>query len=107
MVLRSLWDALGFTGLSRSKKEHHDTVSDAREWFHEGNDDFEEVCEMAGLDSRKIRSAALRLIAAKQSGDHSNVPDFWREAFRRGRMPSYTAFESEIETLLQSGEIKA
>ena len=99
VLIRALWDSLGFTGESKPSL-HARLVREAREWFYnaENTESFEQVCLYAGYDARKVRRSAQNLIEARQSGDHTKIPDFWREAFRKGRMPSFSAYASEIDS---------
>lgn len=102
VLLRMLCDALGFTGES-DKKVHGRLVQEAREWFYDGEnlEDVELVCTFAGFNHERVRQSAQRLIAARQSGDHSQVPEYWRVAFARNRMPSFSAFAGAIDSQLQ------
>lgn len=89
-----LCDALGFVGAGMKPKDRAKCITDARLWFYDKKfkEEFEGTCESAGYNPEQVRAAARKLITAKQSGDHSNVPDYWRQAFRDGRMPSITAY---------------
>lgn len=93
-VFRMLCDALGFVGAGMKPKDRAKCVSDARLWFYDKKhkEEFEGTCESAGYNPEQVRAAARKLITAKQSGDHTNVPEYWRQAFRDGRMPSITAY---------------
>lgn len=93
-VFRMLCDALGFVGAGMKPKDRAKCISDARLWFYDKKfaEEFDATCESAGYNPEQVRAAARRLITAKQSGDHSNVPEYWRQAFRDGRMPSITAY---------------
>lgn len=104
VLFRTLCDALGFTGESNEKR-HTAVVREAREWFYDAKnaEDLEEVCTYAGYDPRRVRTAAQNLIEARQSGDHSKIPDFWREAFKRGRMPSFSAYAEAIDKKINRG----
>jgi hypothetical protein len=94
-----LCDALGFVGAGMKPKEREKTISEARLWFYDENktEEFEETCESAGYNPEQVRTAAHRLITAKQSGDHSRIPEYWRQAFRDGRMPSITAYNASAK----------
>lgn len=89
-----LCDALGFVGAGMKPKDRQKCINDARLWFYDRKfrDEFEGTCESAGYNPEQVRAAAQKLITAKQSGDHSKVPEYWRQAFREGRMPSITAY---------------
>lgn len=104
VLFRTLCDALGFTGESAPKR-HAKIVAEARSWFYDAAeyDDLDEVCTYAGYDTRRVRTAAQSLIEAKQSGDHSRVPDFWRDAFVKGRMPSFSAYAKVIDSAINRG----
>lgn len=93
-VFRMLCDALGFVGAGMKPKDRHKCITDARLWFYDRKhrEEFEATCDAAGYNSEQVRAAAHKLITAKQSGDHSNLPEYWRQAFRDGRMPSITAY---------------
>lgn len=102
VLFRALCDALGFTGES-DKRLHAIIVQDAREWFYDRAyaDTLEDVCDNAGYNFQRVRESACRLIEARQSGDHSHIPEFWRVAFRRNRMPSFSAFAEAIDKQLK------
>jgi hypothetical protein len=95
---RMLCDALGFVGAGMKAKDKQKCVSEARLWFYDKKykSEFEATCEAASYEPEQVRAAARKLITAKQSGDHSNVPDYWRKAFRDGRMPSLTAYNAAL-----------
>lgn len=97
VVFRALYDALGFTGLPKTSDEHAEAVDEARLFFFDQTGDFDLACEIAALDARAVRINAQRLITAKQSGDYSNIPDFWRGCFKRNRAPSYGAIAKELD----------
>jgi hypothetical protein len=103
VILRAICDALGFTNVSKKKEEHKRAVQEAREWFYENGPDFRKICEWADFDHDKVRTGVVKLIEARQSGDHSEIPDYWREAFRTNRMPSFTAFAEAIDNQLKRG----
>lgn len=100
VVYRALYDALGFTSISHKSEHHDEAVSEAREWFLDSThaDDFEEVCSAAQLDARKVRQSSIKLIKARQSGDYSQIPSFWRDCFFRNRAPSFGALEKDIDS---------
>lgn len=100
VLFRTLCDALGFTNTPKHTKEHTDAVAEARHWFYDCPDDIELVAQFSGLDPERVRKAGIQLIEAQQSGDHSRVPEFWRDAFRRNRMPSFTAYRDQIDKLI-------
>lgn len=102
IVFRLLYDALGMTSLPRGSEDHLDAVEEARYWFLDRSqeDDFEETCLWAELDARKVKQAARKLIEARQSGDHTQIPEFWRECFRKNRAPSIAALQDEIDRFL-------
>lgn len=93
-----LCDALGFVGAGMKPKDKEAHVTSARLWFIDPKqrDEFESTCEDAGYNHEQVKAAAIKLIIAKQSGDHSNVPDYWRQAFKDGRMPSITAYNAAL-----------
>jgi hypothetical protein len=97
-VFRMLCDALGFVGAGMKAKDKHKCVTEARLWFYDKKykEEFEATCEAAAYEPEQVRAAARKLIMAKQSGDHSNVPDYWRKAFKDGRMPSLTAYNAAL-----------
>jgi len=97
VIFRALYDALGFTGLPKNSDDHAEAVDEARLFFFENHDDFELACEIAALDARAVRENAQRLISAKQSGDYSGIPAFWRGCFKRNRAPSYGAIAKELD----------
>lgn len=101
VIFRALCDALGFTNLPKSSPERSVAVAKAREWFYSDDEDLHRIAEWAGFDGGRVRAAGIRLIEARQSGDHSQVPEFWRQAFRKGRMPSFTAYSEEIDKALK------
>lgn len=103
VILRAICDALGFTNVSKKKEEHVRAVREAREWFYDNGPDFRRICEWSDFDHVKVRAGVLKLIEARQSGDHSEIPDYWREAFRTNRMPSFTAFAEAIDNQLKRG----
>lgn len=93
-VFRMLCDALGFVGAGMKPEAKAACVTNARLWFYDMKfrDEFEATCESAGYNPDQVREAAHKLITAKQSGDHSKVHPYWRQAFKDGRMPSLTAY---------------
>jgi len=97
VVFRALYDALGFTGLPKNLDDHREAVDEARLFFFDATEDFDFVCEVASLDARAVRENAQMLIAARQSGDYSNIPSFWRGCFKRNRAPSYGAIAKELD----------
>lgn len=113
LLFRALCDALGFTGLPAfvklknktviANEEHREAVLDAVEFFYQDEDYILEqyVCPILDLDYGRTKAFAIRLIEARNTGDHSQVPELWRRAFRTGRMPSFTAYRSDIEDLLR------
>lgn len=103
VIFRALCDALGFTNLSRVSKERDAVVQEAREWFYKCDEDIELCARFAGLDGERVKKAGIMLIEARQSGDHSQIPAFWRDAFKRNRMPSFTAYADEIDKALKRG----
>lgn len=102
VLFRALCDALGFTGESDPKVKGR-IMREAREWFYDRNqyEDFEEVCTLAGYPAPRVRRNCQKLIEAKQSGDHTDIPDFWRDTFKRGRMPSFSAYSEAIDKQLK------
>lgn len=103
VILRAICDAVGFTNENKSKDAHGEAVQDARRWFYDAGEDFQDICDYADFDHRRVRSGVTRLIQARQSGDHTHLPSFWRKAFEHNRMPSFTRFSEEIDALLKRG----
>jgi len=103
VILRAICDALGFTNVSKAKDEHSRAMKEAREWFYEANLDFRRICEWAGFEYTRVKEGSIKLIEARQSGDHSEIPEYWREAFRTNRMPSFTAYSDAIDKQLKRG----
>lgn len=103
VILRAICDALGFTNENKSTQTHRDAVDGAREWFYENSEDFQMICENAGFDNERVKKGVIHLIEARQSGDHSSIPDYWRKAFVSNRMPSFTAYAEEIDKQLKRG----
>lgn len=103
VILRAICDALGFTNVSKKKDEHSRAVTEAREWFYDNGPDFRRMCEWADFEATRVRVGVIKLIEARQSGDHSDIPEYWREAFRTNRMPSFTAFAEAIDKQLKRG----
>jgi len=97
VVFRALYDALGFTGLPKGSEDHAEAIDEARKFFFSQNDDLALTCEIAALDTRAVRISAQRLINARQSGDFSQIPKFWRGCFSRNRAPSYGAISKELD----------
>ncbi len=99
VVIRAICDALGFTNLPPTKKAHAEAVKEAQAWFTEDDQsgNFEAVCEIAGVDSAKVRASAIKLIQARWSGDYTRVPEFWREVLSAGRMPNLTNIERALD----------
>lgn len=97
-VFRMLCDALGFVGAGMKPKDKQKCVAEARHWFYDERyeDEFEETCISAGYNPEQVKTAAIKLITAKQTGDHSRIPEYWRQAFRDGRMPSFTAYTEAL-----------
>ena len=100
VIYRALYDALGFTGLNKASEDHKEVVSEARVWFFDDLEDLEICCELANLDFRKVHTSSVKLIEARQSGDFSKIPDFWRDCFRRNRAPSFGALQKTIDLYL-------
>lgn len=99
VIYRALYDALGFTGVSRKSDEHLEAVEDARKWFYDTDTDkegLEFACNMAQLDYRLVKASSIKLIEAKQSGDYSKIPNFWRDCFARNRAPSFGALQKDV-----------
>lgn len=103
VIFRTLCDALGFTNLPKASPERETVIKEARAWFYECDDDIDECARLAGLDGDRVKKSGIQLIEARQSGDHSQILPFWREAFRRNRMPSFTAYADEIDLALKRG----
>lgn len=101
VIFRALCDALGFTNLPKASAEREEVISEARVWFYECHEDVELAARFAGLDPERVKKSGIDLIEARQSGDHSNVPAFWRDAFQKGRMPSFTAYAEQIDNALK------
>lgn len=101
VILRAICDAVGFTNEHKTKRAHLEAEQDAKLWFLEAREDFCDICEYAGFDSEKVRAGVVKLIEARQSGDHTRLPGFWREAFEKNRMPSFTRYSEEIDELLR------
>lgn len=97
VIFRALYDALGFTGLPKNSDDHAEAVDEARLFFFDTTGEFEIACEIAALDVRAVRESAQKLITARQSGDYSNIPPFWRGCFKRNRAPSYGAIAKELD----------
>ena len=97
VIFRALYDALGFTGLPKNSDDHSEAVDEARLFFFDQTGDFALACEIAVLDTRAVRENAQRLITARQSGDYSSIPAFWRGCFKRNRAPSYGAIAKELD----------
>ena len=100
VIYRALYDALGLTGLSKNSEEHWAANAEAKLWFINDVTDLEICCELANLDFRKIRASCIKLIEARQSGDFSRIPKFWRDCFRRNRAPSYGVLQKTIDQYL-------
>jgi hypothetical protein len=96
VIYRALCDALGFTNLPHDKEEHRRCVNEARAWFIEAQDEYRDICDIAGMDAVIVRQTATQLIYARSSGDHTKVPPFWREVFQRKRIPNLTNIERAI-----------
>jgi len=101
VVYRALYDALGFTSVSRNSDAHLEIVTEARNWFlNPDTTDFDFVCDMAQLDRRKIKQSSIKLIEARQSGNYSRIPAFWRDCFKRNRAPSFGALEKDLDVYI-------
>lgn len=96
VIVRALCDALGFTNLPHDKEEHRRTVNKARQWFIEGGEDLELLCDLAEIDHYKVRSVCMALIHARSTGDHTQVPKFWRHVFRGRRVPNLTNIDRAL-----------
>ncbi len=99
VVYRALYDALGFTGLPKGSDDHKDAVDEARRWFYNATEDLDISCAIAHLDGYAVRKSAVNLIEARQSGDLTRIPSFWRDCFRRNRAPSYGALQKDVDSL--------
>lgn len=99
VVIRALCDALGFTNLDPTKSNHSRAIKEAQRWFHDGGSDFSYVCDLASVDTERVRRVAIELIQAKATGDHSRVPEFWRIVFAQNRMPNLTGIEKALDAV--------
>ena len=88
VIYRALCDALGFTNLDKKSNAHKLAITESTSWFYDQSSNFRLICELAGYNSEKVSSVITTIIESKQSGDHSKIAPFWREAFRRNRMPA-------------------
>lgn len=96
VIVRALCDALGFTNLPHDKPEHRKTVNTARAWFIEDSEDFNLMCILASMEPTHIRKISMALIHAQSSGDHTEIPAFWKHVFRGRRVPNLTNIERAL-----------
>jgi len=86
VVLQALLDC---GNLSRSLNpswpdwKHRQITEDARSWFRDADEDFSDVCILAGLDSRLIRKFGMRVSRGDPKAKRSLVE--WRDWFRKPR----------------------
>ena len=84
VILQALLDC---GNLSRSVNpsypdwKHRQITEEARQWFREQGQDFEDVCSLAKLDSRLIRKVALRIARGETKAKRSLIE--WRDWFRK------------------------
>ena len=84
VILQALLDC---GNLSRSVNpsfpdwKHRQITEEARQWFREQGQDFEDVCALAKLDSRLIRKFALRIARGETKAKRSLIE--WRDWFRK------------------------
>ena len=84
VILQALLDC---GNLSRSVNpsypdwKHRQITEEARQWFREQGQDFEDVCSLAKLDSRLIRKFALRIARGETKAKRSLIE--WRDWFRK------------------------
>lgn len=106
VIIRAIFDALGFTNVTQStrkgQEEHDAVIADARLWFLDAtpDNDFEYVCSLADVNHEKCREVVLKLMHARKTGDHTGLPDFWRDSFKRGYAPSLTWLKKHIDELI-------
>lgn len=97
VLFRAVCDSLGFTNEAKASPKHPKAVEEARQWFYDRCDDFELICEGAGFDPEFVSAGAIKLIVARQTGDHTGVPPYWREVFLNNRMPSFSSYQKFLE----------
>lgn len=101
VIIRAISDALGYTNIPVHKKAHGEAVREAQAWFLEEDqqEQFETICDIAGVDAAKVRAAAKNLIQAKWTGDFTRVPEFWKHVFAEDRMPNLTNIERALDLM--------
>ena len=102
IIFRAVCDALGFTNEAKSNGKHAKAVEEARQWFYDASEDFVLICDGAGFTPNVVRDGAIRLILARQSGDHSNIPSYWRQVFLDNKMPSFSSYQKHLEARAKS-----
>lgn len=96
VIVRALCDALGFTNLPPHRDEHKKAVNIARAWFIEADEDFYLICDLAELEPDMVRNTSMALIHARSTGDHGQVPMFWKHVFKGRRVPNLTNIERAV-----------
>ena len=98
VVLQALLDAgnlsksINPSWSTPSRKFMHKRVADeAKKWFTENCQDFQDVCHLANLDPRLIRKFAMKVARGDPSAKKALIE--WRDWFKR---PKFT-FNAEVK----------
>tara|TARA_Y100001938_G_scaffold143651_1_gene216787 strand:- start:2177 stop:2515 length:339 start_codon:yes stop_codon:yes gene_type:complete len=86
VILQALLDCGNLSrSVNPSKPDwwHRQITEEARQWFRNADDDFEDVCALAQLDSNLIRKFAMRVARGDAKAKKSLVE--WRDWFKRFR----------------------
>ena len=96
VLLQALLDC---GNLSRSLDQHYpdwkhrQITEEAREWFRDAGDDFQDVCAMAEMDSGLIRKFAMRVARGDAKAKKSLIE--WRDWFRKLKKERVNDIRSE------------
>jgi hypothetical protein len=68
VLARASLDALGFTPPlrnSRKRDERGEVIAEAQQWFLQAGQDYQDICDLAGMDSIALRNTVIAIFNAR------------------------------------------
>ncbi len=69
VLARAALDALGFTPPlrnTRKKDERGEVIAEAQDWFLRSGEDYQSICDLAGMDSMALRQTVSSLFRERK-----------------------------------------
>lgn len=83
IIIQAINEAVGYSGVTEPPAKRAQAKAAARNWFETNSEDFQQVCEFAGLHPETVRRSALRYIRVQSQSNLPGLPRLNWSGIRR------------------------